>query len=322
MDFTGFGFDCVTEMCNSNESYIKRYSNGEYFDLQNMSNIGSAGLYEMLSGHTSSYSEPRTVESQTDQSPPISACSGDIATNHQNGKLWMGMDENSGLLEWEDNDAEIAGSKPATKTCKFDGSVQQERPASKNLQTERKRRKILKETLFKLRSVVPKISKMDKQSIVRDAISYVLDLQKKVQEIEAEIQALSSSNKPDHIQVVTSEMTTPQTNANCASIESADMKKSANKGTNQGKILEVDICDAGEGGIYHVRIDGQKEAGLLVKLMRALESLPLHIMNSNYFCLDEAIHSTLTLNGNSMKILGADKLEEMIRQTIASAWLG
>lgn len=317
MDFKGF--DCLKEL---RILEINPYSFDHGFALQDMSSIGSAELYENLSGQTSSYSDPKTVESQTDQSPPISACSGDIATNHQNGKLWMDMDENSGLLEWEDNDAEIAGSKRATKTCKSDGSVlqwQQERPASKNLQTERKRRKILKETLFKLRSVVPKISKMDKQSIVRDAISYVLDLQKKVQEIEAEIQALSSSNKPDHSQVVTSEMTTPQTNANCASIESADMKKSANKVTKQGKILEVDICDAGEGGIYHVRIDGQKEAGLFVKLMRGLESLPLDIMNSNYFCLDEAIHSTLTLDGRSMKILGADKLEEMIRQTIASA---
>lgn len=317
MDFKGF--DCLKEL---RILEINPYSFDHGFALQDMSSIGSAELYENLSGQTSSYSDPKTVESQTDQSPPISACSGDIATNHQNGKLWMDMDENSGLLEWEDNNAEIAGSKRATKTCKSNGSVlhwQQERPASKNLQTERKRRKILKETLFKLRSVVPKITKMDKQSIVRDAISYVLDLQKKVQEIEAEIQALSSSNKPDHSQVVTSEMTTPQTNANCASIESADMKKSANKVTKQGNILEVDICDAGEGGIYHVRIDGQKEAGLLVKLMRGLESLPLDIMNSNYFCLDEAIHSTLTLDGRSMKILGADKLEEMIRQTIASA---
>lgn len=60
---------------------------------------------------------------------------------------------------------------------------------------------------------------MDKQSIVRDAVSYVLDLQKKVQEIEAEIQALSSSNKPGHTQVVTSEMITPQTNANCGGDE-------------------------------------------------------------------------------------------------------
>ena len=33
---------------------------------------------------------------------------------------------------------------------------------------------------------------MDKQSIVRDAISYMLDLQKKVQEIQDEIKVLST----------------------------------------------------------------------------------------------------------------------------------
>ncbi|GLJ49070.1 hypothetical protein SUGI_1035170 [Cryptomeria japonica] len=59
--------------------------------------------------------------------------------------------------------------------------------ASKNLHTERKRRQKLIESLYKLRSVVPKISKMDKQSIIGDAVSYLMELQKKVAEIESEI---------------------------------------------------------------------------------------------------------------------------------------
>lgn len=320
MDFKGF--DCLKEL---RILEINPYSFDHGFALQDMSSIGSAELYENLSGQTSSYSDPKTVESQTDQSPPISACSGDIATNHQNGKLWMDMDENSGLLEWEDNDAEIAGSKRATKTCKSDGSVlqwQQERPASKNLQTERKRRKKMKETLYKLRSVVPNISKMDKQSILGDAISYVLDLQKKVQDIEVEIQAMTRSNRPDHTQLITTETTIkPLTDANSALINSAHMKQSAEKLISRGKIFEIDICDIGERGVYHVRIEMKKEAVGLVQLMRALESLSLHIMNSNICRFDDAIICTLTLNENSMQTVGVDKLEVLIRQTIANASL-
>jgi hypothetical protein len=329
MDFAAFGFDCVTEMCNSNKSEINQYSNGNDFGhgfhLPDMSNIGSAGLYESFSGQASSYSEPKTVESQTDQNPAISVCSEDTAMDHQNSELWMYMDENSRQLERDDNDPQIIGSNPSTKTYNSGGPVvqrQQQRQTSKNLYTERKRRTKLKETLYKLRSVVPKISKMDKQSIVGDAISCVLDLQKKVREIEDEIQALSSSKRPDNSQVITAETTKPRTNTNSDSIKSADLKKSAVKLIKHGKLLEVDICNVGEEGIYHVRIESKKEAGGLVKLTRALESLPLHIMNSNICCFDEAILSTVTLNASSMEIGGADKLEDMIRQSISSAWMG
>nr|WIE96177.1 basic helix-loop-helix transcription factor [Loropetalum chinense var. rubrum] len=64
--------------------------------------------------------------------------------------------------------------------------------ASKNIVSERNRRKKLNERLFALRAVVPNISKMDKASIIKDAIEYIQELHDQERRIQAEISELES----------------------------------------------------------------------------------------------------------------------------------
>ncbi|RDX86510.1 Transcription factor bHLH27, partial [Mucuna pruriens] len=64
--------------------------------------------------------------------------------------------------------------------------------ASKNIVSERNRRKKLNERLFALRAVVPNISKMDKASIIKDAIEYIQHLHDQEKRIQAEILDLES----------------------------------------------------------------------------------------------------------------------------------
>lgn len=64
---------------------------------------------------------------------------------------------------------------------------------SKNLMAERRRRKRLNDRLSMLRSTVPKISKMDRTSILGDTIDYMKELLERINNLQEEIDVNNSS---------------------------------------------------------------------------------------------------------------------------------
>nr|WBK62444.1 bHLH family protein [Larix kaempferi] len=67
---------------------------------------------------------------------------------------------------------------------------------AKNLMAERRRRKKLNDRLFMLRSVVPKVSKTDRTSILGDAVEYLKELLQRINGLHTELMSGSSNSKP------------------------------------------------------------------------------------------------------------------------------
>ncbi|KAE9603810.1 hypothetical protein Lal_00002138 [Lupinus albus] len=129
---------------------------------------------------------------------------------------------------------------------------------SKNLMAERRRRKRLNDRLSMLRSIVPKISKMDRTSILSDTIDYMKELLDKINNLQQEIEvdanmgAIFKDVKPNEILIRNS--------------PKFDVEKSLD--------TKIEICCAGK-------------QGLLLSTFNTLEALGLEIQQCVISCFND-----------------------------------
>lgn len=177
--------------------------------------------------------------------------------------------------------------------------------ASKNIIMERDRRKKLNEKLYSLRGVVPNITKMDKASIIQDAIAYIEELHEEERQLLAEISDLELQSagctavvKAENVVSVGSQAeedgvgSPPRKKMRRTTSASSITDAICSPATRPVEILELEVTEVGE-KLAVVSVRHGKTRDAMATVCGALESLCLKVITASVTTVAGSIVHTM-----------------------------
>ncbi|KAI4377552.1 hypothetical protein MLD38_015158 [Melastoma candidum] len=176
--------------------------------------------------------------------------------------------------------------------------------APKSVVFERNRRRKLNDRLYALRSVVPNISKMNKVSIIKDAIDYIQEMQEQERTIQREIADLESTGKMKGspcscdndgdlliVQPYPRSSKKTRTNADAAGGGFYDSAI---------EVLEIKVTYMGEKTVV-VSLMCSKRTHTMVKLCEVFESLQLKVITANISAFSGRLFMTVLVEADEQE---------------------
>ncbi|KAK1433186.1 hypothetical protein QVD17_10092 [Tagetes erecta] len=173
--------------------------------------------------------------------------------------------------------------KKSSKSKKVEGQP------SKNLMAERRRRKRLNDRLSMLRSIVPKISKMDRTSILGDTIDYMKELMEKIQDLKEQ----DIESGVDHMNLV-------------GSFNAFNM--------NESQVRNTPKFDVERGNMdTRVQICCSTKPGLLLSTVSTLEALGLDIQQCVISCFNDfAFQASCSEAQEHRSMINCEELKQIL----------
>ncbi|KAM1053414.1 hypothetical protein PS2_000911 [Malus domestica] len=168
-----------------------------------------------------------------------------------------------------------------------------------HVEAERQRREKLNHLFYALRAVVPNVSRMDKASLLSDAVSYINELKSKVDELESQVQRESKKVKVETGDNLDNQSTT-------TSVEQTRPPNSSASGST-GFETEVKIV----GSDAMIRVQSANVNYPSARLMAALRDLEFEIHHASLSCMNE-----LMLQDVVVKVPDNMRSEESIKAAL------
>ncbi|KAF7843892.1 transcription factor bHLH14 [Senna tora] len=162
------------------------------------------------------------------------------------------------------------GKRPPKKRGRKPGPDRETTPLN-HVEAERQRREKLNHRFYALRAVVPNVSRMDKASLLSDAVAYINELKAKIEELESRVQSNGKGTKVKLERADTVESTVDQT--------------AGPNGPPRGGRVEVEVRIMGLDAMVRVQSENTNHPG--ARLMGALRDLELQVHHASMSCVNE-----------------------------------
>ncbi|XP_011023113.1 PREDICTED: transcription factor MYC2-like [Populus euphratica] len=145
-----------------------------------------------------------------------------------------------------------------------------------HVEAERQRREKLNHRFYALRAVVPNVSRMDKASLLSDAVSYINELKAKVDELESQLEREFKKVKLEVADNLDNQSTT-------TSVDQSACRPNSAGGA--GHALEVEVKFVGNDAM--IRVQSENVNYPASRLMCALRELEFQVHHASMSCVNE-----------------------------------
>ncbi|CAN6248032.1 unnamed protein product [Urochloa humidicola] len=173
---------------------------------------------------------------------------------------------------------------------------------NKNILMERDRRRKLNEKLYALRSVVPNITKMDKASIIKDAIEYIQQLQAEERQVLQEVRGLESAAGEHEDTAATKLKRARSVPSMVAGAHGAPPPSPPLE------VLELRVSEVGE-RVLVVSVTCGKRRDAMARVCRAIEELRLRIITASITAVAGCLMHTVFVEVDQMDRI---QMKEMV----------